>query len=112
WCDLFRAHLLDFGDAGFLRFGLGWNGADQAAPGEGRYAIRAHIETVHVERDRFRQADDAEFGRGVVGLAEIADQAGGRGEMDERTALLLAEQARGGVRDVERAHQMNLDDGL
>jgi hypothetical protein len=31
------------------------------------------------------------LGRSVIGLAVIADQAGGRGEVHERTALLLAE---------------------
>ena len=32
--------------------------------------------------------------------------------MHESAAFLLAEQPRGGMRDVERAHQMHLDDGL
>jgi hypothetical protein len=48
----------------------------------------------------------------AIGLAVIADQARGRGEVHERTALLFAEQPRRGVRDIERAHQMNLDDGF
>src|SRR4029077_14062458 len=68
--DFLRAHLLNFGDARLLRLGLGRDRTDQAAPGERRHAVRAHIEAVHVERDRFRQADDAEFGSGVIGLAE------------------------------------------
>src|SRR5258708_7294892 len=38
--------------------------------------------------------------------------AASRGEVHERAAFLLAEQPRCGVRDIERAHQMNLDDGL
>ena len=51
-----------------------------------------------------------ELGGGVIGLAEIADEAGRRGEVDERSAFLFAEQPGGGVGDVERAHQVHLDD--
>ena len=110
--DLFRAHLLDLLDARLLRVGLGRDGADHAGPGERRHAVGADVEAAHVERDRLRQADDAELGGGVVGLAVIADQAGGRGEVDEGAALLLAENPRGGVAGIERAHQVDLDDGL
>ena len=110
--DLLRAHLLDLLDARLLGLGLGRDGADHAGPGERRDAVRADVEAAHVERDRLRQADDAEFCRGVVGLAEIADQARGRGEVHEGAALLFAVQPCRGVRDVERAHQVHLDDGL
>src|SRR4029450_57707 len=47
-----------------------------------------------------------------LGLSKIADQAGGRGEVHEGAALLLTENPRGGVADVEGAHQVHLDDGL
>jgi hypothetical protein len=57
-------------------------------------------------------AIDAELGRRIIGLAEIADQARGRGEVYERAGILLAEVTRGGMRGVERAHQMDLDDHL
>ena len=110
--DLFRAHLLNFGHARLLRLGFGWNGTDQPAPGERRDAVGTNMKALHVERDRFRQPDDAELRGGVIGLAEIADQAGCRGEVDERAAFLLAEQPCRGVRDIERAHQVHLDDGL
>ena len=55
------------------------------------------MKTIHVERDRFRQPDDAELGRGIIGLAEIPDQARGRGEVHERAAFLLAEQPSRGM---------------
>src|SRR5258707_5331186 len=42
----------------------------------------------------------------------MADQTGGRGELNERAACVLAEQPGCGVRDIEGAHQVYLDDGL
>src|SRR6266849_8477645 len=101
--DLFRTHLLDFGDPRFLGLGLGRDGPDQPAPGEWRHAVGPDVKTLHVERDRFRQADDAEFRGGVIGLAVITDEARGRGEVHERAAFLLAEQPGCGMRDIERA---------
>src|SRR3546814_3330841 len=65
-----------------------------------------------VERDRLRQRDDAELGRRIIGLADIADQAAGRGEVDEAARLLLAKIGRRGLRDVEDAGQIDLDDAL
>ena len=49
------------------------------------------LKRCHVERDAARQPDDAELGRHVIGLAEIADQARGRGHVHEGAAVLLAE---------------------
>src|SRR5438132_336514 len=77
-------------DAALLLLGLGRQGADHAAPGERRDAVGAHVEALHVERDRLRQADDAELGGGVVRLAEVAHEARGRGEVHEGAGLLLA----------------------
>ena len=67
---------------------------DQA---KGDDAVGAHVEARHVERDRLGQADDAELGRGVVGLAEIADEARCGRQVDEGAALLVLEVGRGGL---------------
>ena len=82
-------------------------GIDHAGPGERRDRVGAHVEALHVERDRFRQADDAELGGGVVGLAEIADQARGRGHMHVGARSLRLEVRRGGAADVERTLEMH-----
>ena len=76
----------------------------------GAMRVRAHVEALHVERDAARQPDDAHLRRHVVGLAEIADQARGRGHVDHRAGVLLAEMRRAGAAHVERAVQMHLDD--
>src|SRR5581483_7019169 len=72
--DLLRSHLLDLLDARLLCLGLRGDRADQPAPGERRNAVRPHVEAAHVECDRFRQADDAELGGGIIRLPEIADK--------------------------------------
>ena len=82
---------------------------DQA---NGRHAVGAHLEAGHVERDRLRQPDDAELGGGVVGLAEVADQAGRGGEVDEGAGLLVLEVGRRRLRHVEGAVEVHLDDGV
>ena len=110
--DLGRRHLLGALEPRLLRVGVGRNGADHARPGEGRDAVGADVERRHVERDRARQADDAHLGRRVVRLAEIADQARGRGEVHEGARLLLLEVVGGGAADVERAVQMHVDHHL
>ena len=79
--DLFRRHLAEAGDARLLCFGLGRDRVDHARPGKRRDAVRAHLEARHVERDAARQSDNAELGRHVIGLAEIADQPRGRGHV-------------------------------
>ena len=64
---------------------------------------------LHIERDRFREADDAHLGRRIVGLADIADQPGVRGEVDHRARALLAEVLGRGAGDVEIAGQMDAE---
>jgi len=54
-------------------------------------------------------AADAELGRGVVGLAEVADQPRGRGHADVAARILALEIGRGGARDVEGAVQVHVD---
>ena len=50
-----------------------------------------------------------QLGGGIVGLADVADQAGGRGEQHIGPVLLLAEQLDRRAADVERAGQMDID---
>ena len=57
------------------------------------------------------QADEAHLGRGVVGLAEVAEQPGGRaGEQEPAVALLLHHPV-GRLGDVEGAEEVDVDDG-
>src|SRR5262245_47433119 len=108
--DLRRLHHLHLLDARLLLFTLYRNRADHAAPGERRDAVRAHVVLRHVERDRLRQADDAELRRRVVRLAEVADQAGGRRHVDVGARLLRLEVGRRGARDVEGTVEVHVDD--
>src|SRR5262249_32729409 len=61
-------------------------------------------------RDRLGESRDAELRRRVVRLAEVADQARGRGHVDVAPRLLRLEMRRGGAGDVERAVQVHVDD--
>ena len=73
---------LQLRDACFRLRRLGGDRGDHPAPGERRDAVRAHVEPLHVERDRLRQRGEPELRRGVVRLADVADQAGGGGHVD------------------------------
>src|SRR5436309_780329 len=81
--DFFRRHLLEPLDPGFLLRRLRRDRIDHARPRERRDAVRAYPEPRHVERDRAREPDNAEFCRHVIRLAEIADQRRGRCHMHE-----------------------------
>ncbi len=107
--DLLRRHLLEALDAALFLLGLGRDRIDHARPGERRDAVRAHLEALHVERDRARQPDDAELRRHVVGLAEIADQRRGRGHVHEGAGILLAEMRGAGAAHVEGAVEMDVE---
>src|SRR5919198_3210653 len=99
--DLFRRHLLHAFDPRLFLRRLGRYRIDHACPGERRNAVRTHLEALHVERDAAGKPDDAELGRHVIGLAEIADQRRGRGHVHEGTAILLAEMRGAGPAHVE-----------
>ena len=71
--DLVRSHLLNLGDPGFFFFGISWDSANQATPGERRDTVRAYSKTTHVQRHGFRQAYNAQFSRCIIGLPEITD---------------------------------------
>src|SRR5262249_50302926 len=104
---LLRRHLAEALDPGLLLRRLRRDRVDHAGPGERRDAVRAHLEALHVERDAARQPDDAEFGRHVIGLAEIADQRRGRGHVHEGAGILLAELYRAGPAHVEGAVEVH-----
>ncbi len=61
------------------------------------------------ERDAAREADDAHLGGGVIRLAEVADQARGRGEVHEGARLLILEVIGRGAAHIERAVEVDLD---
>ena len=108
--DLLRRHLLQPLDALLLLLVSAGIESIMRRQGERRDAVRAHAEALHVERDAARQAHDAELGRHVVGLAEIADQAGGRGHVHVSARALLAEMPATRAAHVERAVQVHGDD--
>src|SRR3546814_3710563 len=56
--------------------------------------------------------DDADLRGRIIGLADIADQPAGRGEVDEAARLLFAKPGRRGLWDIEHAGQIDLDDAL
>src|SRR5579883_2697274 len=64
-----------------------------------------------IERDALRQADAAEFTRGVGAVAETALLARFRVDLNDRTALLLRHYLRGGLRAEKIADQVDLDHG-
>ena len=89
--------------------GVDRNGADQSRPRKWRHAIRAHLEARHIERDRLRKPNDAEFGGGVVGLAEVADEPRRGGKVDEGALLLLLKVGCGRLRHIKCTVKMHLD---
>jgi hypothetical protein len=58
---------------------------------------------------RVDQADQAELGRAVVGLPEVAEQAAGRGGDHDAAVALLAEVRPGGPDDVVAAVEVDLE---
>jgi hypothetical protein len=58
------------------------------------------------------EADQAGLGRAVVGLAEVAEDAGRRGSVDDAAVVLFAHHAPGGQGDVEGALEVDVDDRL
>src|SRR3546814_1569375 len=57
--------------------------------------------------DLLRKTDDAEFGGGIIGLAEIADEPARRGHMDIGARALRLEEGGGGAARIEAALQMH-----
>ena len=65
-----------------------------------------------LHRDDARQCDDAELGRAVIALPDIAEQSRGRRHHDDAAVILLAEQVDRRAIDVEMPGQMHVDDRL
>ncbi|MNT39737.1 hypothetical protein D3C72_1760080 [compost metagenome] len=107
--DLGGRHLLDFLDAGLLLRRIGWNGADHATEGKGRYAVGTYVEFFHVEGNGLGQCHDPQLGRIIIGLAQITDQPGRGCHMDIATRALLLEVICRSPADVEGAIQVNLE---
>src|SRR3546814_9298767 len=84
-------------DARFLLGRIGRNAVDHPCPGKGCDRVRADAEALHVDRDRLRKTDDAEFGGGIIGLAEIADEPARRGHMDIGARALRLEEGGGEI---------------
>ena len=55
----------------------------------GRDRVDRDLALRHFERDRLRKTDQAGFGGGVVGLAEVAALADDRTDVDDTPELLL-----------------------
>ena len=85
--------------------------ARHAPPGERCNAVRAHVEPLHVECDRLGQADDTELGGRVIGLPQVADQAGRAGHVHEGTAVLCLEDIRRRATNEKAAIQVHADHG-
>ena len=103
-------HFLELQDTRFFFRRVGGNGAGHGGPGKGRNAVGAHVETGHVERNGFRQANDTHFGSRVVGLTKVANQTGRGGHVNVGTGFLLAEMGRSGTADIEGTIQVNIND--
>ncbi|CAB4924196.1 unannotated protein [freshwater metagenome] len=73
--------------------------------------VHGDLRPGQLHRPGAHHADDPGLGRGVVGLAEVADLAGGGADADDPAALaLLAQLHRGGAGAGERAAQVGGDD--
>ena len=79
--DLIGAHaILHAFHTGRRGLVLDRDGGDHARPGKGGDDIRAHRLDRALHGDNARQAHHAQLGCGIIGLADITDQARGRGE--------------------------------
>ena len=103
---------LIFSTRAFCAVRLGGNGADHARPREGRDAVGGHVVARHVERHHLGEAHDAELGRRVVGLADVAHEPGRRRHVDDASPLLLAHVGRRGPGHREAALQVRVDDAV
>jgi hypothetical protein len=101
--DLGGRHLLDLLDPRLLFRRVGLDRGNHPAPGEGRDAVGPHVPAFEVERDGSRKGRNAQFGRRIVHLGVIANQARGRGHVHQRAAFLLAEIISRGARGIEGA---------
>ena len=76
--------------------------------GAGGQAVDADVELPPLQRQRLHQADQRHLGRAIVGLPEIAVQAGRRGGEDHPAIAALAHMIPGRLGQVDRAHQVDV----
>ena len=86
-----------------LFFGLDRDRLDHAGPGEWRDAVGAHILDRAFHGDNAAHAGNPHFGSAIVRLADLADQAAGRGKVHHRAGLLLPHRVNGCASNVEAA---------
>ncbi len=84
----------------------------QAAASDGGDGVAMDVLVAALDRQGVGQAEDAKLGRRVIGLAEVAVDAGGRGGHDDAAVALVAHHRPGGVRHGERALQVHALDQI
>ena len=94
------------------RFILDRHGLGHPRPGDGGQTVGADVVTCAFHGDDPRHPGNAHLGRAVIGLADIAKQARGRGEEHIGPVVLLAEQLDGGAGHVERTAHVDVDHGV
>src|SRR5690606_25283113 len=99
-------------DRGGLRVLRRRHRAGHARVGRGGDHVRGDILRGVLHRHDACERDDAELGRPVVRLADIAEQTGGRRDHDDPAVLLLAEQVDSRTRHVEMSGQVDVDHRL
>ena len=79
-------------------------------PRAGERGDHVGVDVLLREREGVRQADHAQLHHRVVGLAEVAVDAGGRGGEDDSPVALVAQVRPGGVRHPEAAERVDAVD--
>ena len=86
------------------------DGLGHAAGGDGGDDVADDVVLGALLGEGLCEADHAQLGSRVVGLAEVAEQAGGGGGVDDATELLLAEVRPGGAGALVAALDVDLED--
>lgn len=91
--------------------GLEWNGKGGMERGMVRVSAHTKSRTPFL-RDRFRQARDARFGKGVVGLSRVAVDAARAADVDDGSGLVVfeAEIGRRGADEAEGGGRVQRED--
>ena len=88
----------------------GHDGLSHAGGGHGGDDVGDDVVLGALLGEGLGEADHGELGSRVVGLAEVAEQASGRGGVDDTAVLLLAEVGPGGAGALVRAADVDLED--
>ena len=86
------------------------HGLGHARAGDRRDRVDEDVALLALERERLREAVEAELGHRVVRLAEVAVDAGGRRGHDDAAVAGVAHVRPRGVGDAERAEHVDLVD--